>query len=57
MTIRDLATHTSGIAYDFTANKTLAKIYRENELSPYFSINTPTKETLVSGMISSEKNL
>ena len=55
MTIRDLATHTSGIAYDFTANKTLAKIYRENELSPYFSINTPTKETLVSGMISSEK--
>lgn len=55
MTIRDLATHTSGIAYDFTANKALAKIYRENELSPYFSINTPTKETLVSGMISSEK--
>jgi CubicO group peptidase (beta-lactamase class C family) len=56
MTIRDLATHTSGIAYDFTANKALAKIYRENELSPYFSINTPTKETLVSGMISSEKS-
>jgi CubicO group peptidase (beta-lactamase class C family) len=55
MTIRDLATHTSGIAYDFTANKALAKIYRENELSPYFSINTPTKETLVSGMISPEK--
>ena len=55
MTIRDLATHTSGIAYDFTANKALAKIYRENELSPYFSINTPTKETLVSGMIPSEK--
>lgn len=55
MTIRDLATHTSGIAYDFTANKALAKIYRENGLSPYFSINTPTKETLVSGMISSEK--
>ncbi|MDC0577280.1 beta-lactamase family protein [Gammaproteobacteria bacterium] len=55
MTIRDLATHTSGIAYDFTANKALAKIYRENELSPYFTINTPTKETLVSGMISSEK--
>ena len=55
MTIRDLATHTSGIAYDFTANKALARIYRENELSPYFSINTPTKETLVSGMISSEK--
>ena len=55
MTIRDLATHTSGIAYDFTANKALAKIYRENELSPYFSINPPTKETLVSGMISSEK--
>ncbi|MDC3323655.1 beta-lactamase family protein [Gammaproteobacteria bacterium] len=55
MTIRDLATHTSGIAYDFTANKALAKIYRENELSPYFTINTPTRETLVSGMISSEK--
>ena len=28
MTIRDLATHTSGIAYDFTANDQLAKIYR-----------------------------
>lgn len=55
MTIRDLATHTSGIAYDFTANKKLAKIYRQNKLSPYFSINNPTKETLVTGMISSEK--
>ena len=55
MTIRDLATHTSGIAYDFTANKELAKIYRQNKLSPYFSINNPTKETLVTGMISSEK--
>ena len=55
MTIRDLATHTSGIAYDFTANKELAKIYRQNKLSPYFSINNPTKETTVTGMISSEK--
>jgi CubicO group peptidase (beta-lactamase class C family) len=55
MTIRDLATHTSGIAYDFTANKELAKIYRQNKLSPYFSINNPTKETLVTGMISSDK--
>ena len=55
MTIRDLAIHTSGIAYDFTANKELAKIYRQNKLSPYFSINNPTKETLVTGMISSEK--
>ena len=55
MTIRDLATHTSGIAYDFTANKELAKIYRQNKLSPYFSINNPTKETLATGMISSEK--
>jgi CubicO group peptidase (beta-lactamase class C family) len=55
MTIRNLATHTSGIAYDFTANKELAKIYRQNKLSPYFSINNPTKETLVTGMISSEK--
>ena len=33
MTIRDLATHTSGIAYDFTANKALAKIYRESIVS------------------------
>ena len=39
MTLRDLATHTSGLAYDFTANEQLAKIYREKNLSPYFSIN------------------
>ena len=55
MTIRDLATHTSGLAYDFTANKELAKIYRENNLSPYFSISNITKENLASGMINAEK--
>ena len=55
MTIRDLATHTSGLAYDFTANKQLAKIYRENNLSPYFSISNITKESLASGMITAEK--
>ena len=31
MTIRDLATHTSGIAYSFTANEPLQKIYEENK--------------------------
>ncbi|GIS32869.1 MAG: hypothetical protein Ct9H90mP4_07830 [Gammaproteobacteria bacterium] len=30
ITIRDLATHTSGVAYSFTANKQLKKIYEEN---------------------------
>ena len=29
ITIRDLATHTSGVAYSFTANKQLKKIYEE----------------------------
>ena len=38
LTIRDLATHTSGIAYNFTANKELAKIYNDNKMSPFFSI-------------------
>jgi len=41
MTIRDLATHTSGIAYNFTANKELRKIYDNNKMSPYFSIDDP----------------
>jgi CubicO group peptidase (beta-lactamase class C family) len=41
MTIRDLATHTSGVAYNFTANKELAAIYNENKMSPYFSIDDP----------------
>ena len=36
ITIRDLATHTSGIAYSFTANKQLKKIYEEKKLTPYF---------------------
>jgi len=39
ITIRDLATHTSGIAYSFTANKQLKKVYDENKLSPYFFID------------------
>jgi len=55
MTIRDLATHTSGLAYDFTANKQLAKIYREKRLSPYFSINDINKESLASGMLAANK--
>ena len=46
MTLRDLATHTSGLAYDFTANDELAKIYREKKLSPYFSFNEVTQESL-----------
>jgi len=41
ITIRDLATHTSGIAYNFTANKELRKIYDDNKMSPYFSIDDP----------------
>ena len=34
ITIRDLATHTSGIAYSFTANKQLREIYEEKKLTP-----------------------
>ena len=41
VTIRDLATHTSGIAYNFTANKELSKIYNDYKMSPYFSIDDP----------------
>ena len=51
MTLRDLATHTSGLAYDFTANDDLAKIYREKKLSPYFSFNEVTQESLAGGTI------
>ncbi|MFL2706852.1 MAG: serine hydrolase domain-containing protein [Gammaproteobacteria bacterium] len=39
ITIRDLATHTSGIAYSFTAIPQLQKIYSEERLSPYFFID------------------
>ena len=57
MTIRDLATHTSGIAYDFTANDQLAEIYRKNKLSPYFTFGGDkiTPESLAKGIISSNK--
>jgi len=57
MTIRDLATHTSGIAYDFTANDQLAEIYRRNKLSPYFTFggDEVTPESLAKGIISSNK--
>tara|TARA_Y100001970_G_scaffold6943_2_gene7959 strand:- start:14857 stop:16242 length:1386 start_codon:yes stop_codon:yes gene_type:complete len=56
MTIRDLATHSSGIAYDFTANDSLAEIYRENELSPYFTFDNFDKENVGKGLISSRKS-
>ena len=36
MTIRDLATHTSGLAYDFTANKELAKNISRKDNLPIF---------------------
>ena len=39
VTIRDLATHTSGIAYSFTASPQLQKIYAKERLSPYFFID------------------
>ena len=55
ITLRDLATHTSGLAYDFTANEQLAKIYREKNLSPYFSINNVTEESFKNGIISANK--
>ena len=42
ITIRDLATHTSGIAYSFTANKQLREIYEEKKLTPYFFIDNMT---------------
>ena len=55
ITLRDLATHTSGLAYDFTANEQLAKIYREKNLSPYFSINNVTEESFKNGIIAASK--
>ncbi len=55
MTLRDLATHTSGLAYDFTANEQLAKIYREKNLSPYFSINNVTEDSFKNGIIAASK--
>ena len=55
MTLRDLATHTSGIAYDFTANEQLASIYRENNLSPYFAFNEVTEDSFRNGFLSSTK--
>ena len=50
-------TNTSGIAYDFTANDELAKIYRKNKLSPYFTFggDEVTPESLAKGIISSNK--
>jgi len=57
LTIRDLATHTSGIAYSFTANKPLQEIYKENKLSPYFFIdNLTTSAKDGSIQVSSEKS-
>ncbi|MEO1955968.1 MAG: serine hydrolase domain-containing protein [Gammaproteobacteria bacterium] len=56
LTIRDLATHTSGIAYSFTANKALRKIYADNKLSPYFFIDnleTSAKDGVI--VVSSQK--
>jgi CubicO group peptidase (beta-lactamase class C family) len=56
ITIRDLATHTSGIAYSFTANEPLQKIYEENKLSPYFfidNIETSAKDGAM--VVSSQK--
>ena len=56
ITIRDLATHTSGIAYSFTANKPLQKIYSENKLSPYFFIdNLETSAVDGAIIVSSQK--
>ncbi len=57
ITIRDLATHTSGIAYSFTANDQLQKIYEEEKLSPYFFIdNLDTSEEDGSIVITSKKS-
>ena len=57
VTIRDLATHTSGIAYSFTANDALQEIYEKEKLSPYFFIdNLDTAEIGNSVVIKSEKS-
>ena len=39
VTIRDLATHTSGIAYTFSANNEIRKIYNRHGLSPYYFVD------------------
>ena len=57
ITIRDLATHTSGIAYSFTANDALQAIYEKEKLSPYFFIdNLDTAKIGDSVVIKSEKS-
>ena len=57
ITIRDLATHTSGIAYTFTANDALQEIYEEERLSPYFFIdNLDAVQLEGSVVIKSEKS-
>ena len=57
VTIRDLATHTSGIAYSFTANDALQEIYEKEKLSPYFFIdNLDTAKIGNSVVIKSEKS-
>ena len=57
ITIRDLATHTSGIAYTFTANDALQEIYEEERLSPYFFIdNLDAVQVEGSVVIKSEKS-
>ena len=57
ITIRDLATHTSGIAYSFTANDALQAIYEKEKLSPYFFIdNLDTAKIGNSVVIKSEKS-
>ena len=57
ITIRDLATHTSGIAYSFTANEALQAIYEKEKLSPYFFIdNLDTAKIGDSVVIKSEKS-
>ena len=57
ITIRDLATHTSGIAYSFTANDALQEIYEKEKLSPYFFIdNLDTAKIGNSVVIKSEKS-
>ena len=57
ITIRDLATHTSGIAYSFTANDALQEIYEKEKLSPYFFIdNLDTAKIGDSVVIKSEKS-
>tara|TARA_B100001057_G_scaffold104706_1_gene102120 strand:- start:7060 stop:8418 length:1359 start_codon:yes stop_codon:yes gene_type:complete len=56
ITIRDLATHTSGIAYSFTAIPQLQKIYAQERLSPYFFIdNFDAMQIEGNAVISSQK--